>query len=106
MIDEERSFSSVTFSSGDDICSVPKMWFNQNTARNSSTIENGVVSYLLPISGRYGNTIIFSGVRVHLKKLPLTTPSVAAKWSVLKVSTAKANFFHAWLSIPSGKNVL
>ena len=49
------------------------MWFNQNT---SSTSENGVVSYLLPISGRYGNTTIFSGVRVHLKKLPLTTPSI------------------------------
>ena len=46
-----------------------KCGFNQNTARNSSTSENGVVSYLLPISGRYGNTTIFSGVRVHLKKL-------------------------------------
>ena len=48
------------------ICSLR---FNQNTE------ENGVVSYLLPISGRYGDTTIFSGVRVHLKKLPLTTPS-------------------------------
>jgi hypothetical protein len=38
-----------------------------------------VVSYLLPISGRYGNTTIFSGVRVHLKKLPLTTPTVRIK---------------------------
>jgi hypothetical protein len=35
-----------------------------------------VASYLLPILGRCGNTTIFSGVRVHLKKLPLTTPTI------------------------------
>ena len=45
--------------SGDDICSVPKIRFDQTIAKN---VGNGVVNYLLPIPGRYGNARDFSGV--------------------------------------------
>jgi hypothetical protein len=47
------------------------MWFNQNTARNTNTSENGVVSYLLQFREGTATPQFLAGYGYTSKNVPL-----------------------------------